>query len=248
MAATQTLMVPIRVRAPHGAGEVGSNKIRIELQAEDQPAAGQRKGGVPGAAPLIQTCPHPFRDRGNHANLIPQAGNAPWYRHRWPWLLMSGPAVVVVAGIFTAWLAISRADALVADDYYKQGKAINKDLRRDHEAQRLGAAIGIGYDPAAAVLRGRLQMREVPAAGEEGPDPDHQPGAPDPAGQGPHPDGASAADGNVLGTPGGDGTGALAPGGRRWQPCLAPARQLGVAATAQHRNECGGLRTGRIMR
>ncbi|ONN66482.1 cytochrome c oxidase accessory protein CcoG [Herbaspirillum sp. VT-16-41] len=38
MAATQTLMVPIRVRAPHGAGEVGSNKIRIALQAEDQPS------------------------------------------------------------------------------------------------------------------------------------------------------------------------------------------------------------------
>jgi hypothetical protein len=37
MAATQTLMVPIRVRAPHGAGESGSNKIHIELQAEDQP-------------------------------------------------------------------------------------------------------------------------------------------------------------------------------------------------------------------
>jgi hypothetical protein len=72
--------------------------------------------------------------------------------------------VVVVAGIFTAWLAISRADALVADDYYKQGKAINKDLRRDHEAQRLGAAIGIAYDPAAAVLRGRLQMRSLPPA------------------------------------------------------------------------------------
>ena len=101
--------------------------------------------------------------------ISPKLGNsAPWYRHRWPWLLMSGPAVVVVAGIFTAWLAISRADALVADDYYKQGKAINKDLRRDHEAQRLGAAIGIAYDPAAAVLRGRLQMRQMPAAGEEG--------------------------------------------------------------------------------
>lgn len=88
------------------------------------------------------------------------ANAVPWYRHRWPWLLMAGPAVVVVAGVFTAWLAISRADALVADDYYKQGKAINKDLRRDHEAQRLGAAIGIAYDPAAGVLRGRLQLRQ----------------------------------------------------------------------------------------
>lgn len=92
----------------------------------------------------------------------------PWYRHRWPWLLMSGPAVVVVAGLVTAWVAFSRADALVADDYYKQGKAINKDLRRDHEAQRLGAAISIKYDPAAATLQGRLQMREAAPAGEEG--------------------------------------------------------------------------------
>ncbi|WP_245200067.1 cytochrome c oxidase accessory protein CcoG [Herbaspirillum sp. LeCh32-8] len=36
--ATQTLSVPVRVRAPHGAGESGSNKIRFELQAEDDPA------------------------------------------------------------------------------------------------------------------------------------------------------------------------------------------------------------------
>ena len=38
VAATQTVSVPVRVRAPHGAGEAGSNKIRIELEAEDQPA------------------------------------------------------------------------------------------------------------------------------------------------------------------------------------------------------------------
>lgn len=96
------------------------------------------------------------------------SGAKPWYRHRWPWLLMSGPAVVVVAGLFTGWLAVSRSDALVADDYYKQGKAINKDLSRDREAWRLGALIRLGYDPAARVLRGKLQMKEIPAAGEEG--------------------------------------------------------------------------------
>ena len=28
----------------------------------------------------------------------------PWYRQRWPWLLMLGPMVVVVAGISTAVL------------------------------------------------------------------------------------------------------------------------------------------------
>ncbi|WP_050466050.1 cytochrome c oxidase accessory protein CcoG [Herbaspirillum chlorophenolicum] len=38
VAATQTLSVPVRVRAPHGAGERGSNKIHFELQAEDNQA------------------------------------------------------------------------------------------------------------------------------------------------------------------------------------------------------------------
>lgn len=55
----------------------------------------------------------------------------PWYREPWPWLLMSGPAIVVVAGVFTAYLAISSQDGLVVDDYYKQGLAVNQDLSRD---------------------------------------------------------------------------------------------------------------------
>ncbi|NUU00976.1 FixH family protein [Herbaspirillum robiniae] len=100
--------------------------------------------------------------------LTPGATVAPWYRHRWPWLLMAGPAIVVVAGLSTVWLAVVRGDALVADDYYKQGKAINKDLRRDREAWRLGAQIALSYDPAARLLRGRVQMKQMPAAGEQG--------------------------------------------------------------------------------
>jgi hypothetical protein len=39
----------------------------------------------------------------------------PWYRHRWPWLLMSGPAIVVVAGIATMVIAVRTADPMVAN-------------------------------------------------------------------------------------------------------------------------------------
>ena len=39
----------------------------------------------------------------------------PWYRHPWPWILMAGPAVVVVAGALTAIIAFQGADPLVAD-------------------------------------------------------------------------------------------------------------------------------------
>ena len=44
----------------------------------------------------------------------------PWYREPWPWLLMAGPATVLVAGAATTWIAFASADGLVAEDYYKQ--------------------------------------------------------------------------------------------------------------------------------
>jgi hypothetical protein len=86
------------------------------------------------------------------------AGHAapPWYRQRWPWLLMLGPALVLVAGGFTAWLAVTRQDAMVVDDYYKQGKAINQDLRRDRVASALRLSFEARYDAQAARLEGRL--------------------------------------------------------------------------------------------
>lgn len=80
----------------------------------------------------------------------------PWYRHRWPWLLMAGPAAVLVAGAITMWISFTGADALVVDDYYKQGKAINQDLRRDHVAAALGLSASMRYDAANGVLQGQL--------------------------------------------------------------------------------------------
>jgi uncharacterized protein len=49
-------------------------------------------------------------------------------RSAWPWLLAAGPALVVLASLATAWLALSRNDTVVADDYYKLGLAINRKL------------------------------------------------------------------------------------------------------------------------
>lgn len=64
--------------------------------------------------------------------------NRPWYKERWPWFLMSGPAIVIVAGFVTLWLAISSNDGLVTDDYYKQGLSVNQSMQRDHQAGSLG--------------------------------------------------------------------------------------------------------------
>lgn len=62
----------------------------------------------------------------------------PWYRQRWPWILMAGPGVVAVAGVVTIWLAVDSFDGLVEDDYYKQGLGVNQRIQRDHQAAALG--------------------------------------------------------------------------------------------------------------
>jgi hypothetical protein len=80
----------------------------------------------------------------------------PWYRQPEPWLLMAGPFLVVLAGSFSAYLAVTRPDALVVGDYYRQGKAINVDLRRDQVAASLGLAMQLQYDPSAGRLHGLL--------------------------------------------------------------------------------------------
>ena len=82
---------------------------------------------------------------------------APWYRQRWPWFLMLGPVIVVIAGSITMWIAWTRQDAMVVDDYYKQGKAINQDLRRDRAASALGLAFEARYDAAGGALEGSLR-------------------------------------------------------------------------------------------
>jgi hypothetical protein len=77
----------------------------------------------------------------------------PWYREPWPWILISGPAVVVVAGFVTLWLAVSSSDGLVAEDYYKQGLAINRVIEREEAAQKLGLTARVVPVPGRLVVR-----------------------------------------------------------------------------------------------
>jgi hypothetical protein len=107
-----------------------------------------------------------IKETGMHTVLsaVPGSRAGPWYSHRWPWLLMLGPAVVIVGGSFAMYLAISRPDAMVVDDYYKQGKAINQDLRRDRIAAALRLSFEARYDPAQATLSGNMRAAGMPLA------------------------------------------------------------------------------------
>jgi len=72
-------------------------------------------------------------------------------------LLMLGPAVVVVAGLYTAWLAVDTDDGLVVGDYYKEGKAINQVLRREQAAADLELSASLRFEAAGHLLRVHLR-------------------------------------------------------------------------------------------
>jgi hypothetical protein len=78
--------------------------------------------------------------------------NTPWYREPWPWLLMAGPAAVIVAGAATIWFAVASADGLVAEDYYRQGLAINKVLAREEAARALGLSAKVDLQDGHLVV------------------------------------------------------------------------------------------------
>lgn len=73
------------------------------------------------------------------------ATTEPWYRQRWPWILISLPATSVVAGMTLLYFAITTADGLVVDDYYRQGRAIDQTMARSVHAAELGLVADLKF-------------------------------------------------------------------------------------------------------
>ena len=85
-----------------------------------------------------------------------------WYREPWPWILILLPMSAVVASIITIWLAIKSEDGLVADDYYKQGMAINQTLDRDLAALALGLRAELNVAEDGQTLKLKLSGKLTP--------------------------------------------------------------------------------------
>lgn len=66
-----------------------------------------------------------------------------WYKEPWAWLVFILPFTAVVAGITTVIIANTNPDTLVVGDYYKKGKAINLELGKVKQAQKLGMRFGL---------------------------------------------------------------------------------------------------------
>src|SRR5690606_32563701 len=126
-------LVPVRVRIQPGIGEPGTHTIYFGVTDRDNPAVSvsekttfyvplPRYAGPRRAAEMQSTSPE----------------QTPWWRQLWPWFLISLPACAVIASLVTLWLAMDSADSLVVDDYYREGRAINRTIARDARATELG--------------------------------------------------------------------------------------------------------------
>jgi len=91
----------------------------------------------------------------------------PWYREPWVWFVAGLPAVAVAASFAALGFAIATDDGVVADDYYRQGLAVNQVLRREARARELrlaATAVFSGSDVTVALSGAReaaLRVRLV---------------------------------------------------------------------------------------
>lgn len=73
----------------------------------------------------------------------------PWWKFGHVWLVVAGPAAVVVAGVVTAIIAVNGADPVIDPDYYRSGIEINERMAGSQEVQKGLAPAVTGRNHAA---------------------------------------------------------------------------------------------------
>lgn len=85
-----------------------------------------------------------------------------WYKEPWAWLVFFLPFSAVVAGIATLIIANTDPDPLVVGDYYKKGKAINLEITKIKQAQKLGMAFSLKLADGELVIKPTGIDKEFP--------------------------------------------------------------------------------------
>lgn len=89
---------------------------------------------------------------------MPAGPGQPWYREPLMWLVVGVPALTVAGGLVTLLLATRGSDAVVRDDYRREGLAIYADPARDQAAVAAGARASLSFDGTAQQLRATVSL------------------------------------------------------------------------------------------
>lgn len=85
-------------------------------------------------------------------NMQTREHSKPWHKYPLVWMMVFIPFSAVIMGVIMIWLAVDTDDGLVADDYYKQGLAINDVISRDKKAAELDLRAVIEFDNSTRVI------------------------------------------------------------------------------------------------
>lgn len=81
-----------------------------------------------------------------------QENTGPWYKHFWPWFMLTLLSTVVIASLVTVYIAVKSSDDLVNDNYYKDGLGINMQLDQDRLARDLAASAQLFLSEDALIV------------------------------------------------------------------------------------------------
>ncbi len=76
-------------------------------------------------------------------NPLPTGKTPSWWTYGHVWLVLAGPLLVVVASFITMYIAYTRVDPVVDENYYQKGLALSPAVQsRDHsEAAHAPASV-----------------------------------------------------------------------------------------------------------
>lgn len=90
-------------------------------------------------------------------------GIEPWYRHRWPWIIIAILSGSVTLSLAMVTIAVNNPDNLVTDNYYEAGKGINRSLERELLAQEMKLQATVRLDELTGEVDIRLSGDSQPA-------------------------------------------------------------------------------------
>ncbi len=78
----------------------------------------------------------------------------PWFNEPMVWMVIAIPFSAVLVGSFMLTMSIKSYDGLVVDDYYKQGKEINRVLTRNENARRYNLTATVSMSQSGQLVVG----------------------------------------------------------------------------------------------
>lgn len=69
-----------------------------------------------------------------------------WYREPWFWMVLAPLIAVVFSSATMVFLAVTSADDVVSDDYYKEGRLLAQEFTSEEHAKSLGLQGDISFD------------------------------------------------------------------------------------------------------